>query len=118
MKKPDKVMEVMAERKSLGGWTYETGCGGCQGKGSGLINMIPLPTHRTACYNEEDEEWVFNYICRDCAKHCPPFLKFVWVDKLPIYPDDLAVTEIPKELNEEGKEAWCDDRKIHKEEYD
>ena len=126
MKPEVEIIEIYVQRKATGGATYETGCLICQGKGSGLINIVPIPTHRTACYDREEKEWVFRYVCRDCtlARGKPKELLFVWIDKLPLYPDDLAITEIPKQFENgewqiDGRELeeWYAERNLNPDDY-
>ena len=61
-------MNIYIQKSATGGNTYETGCLICQGEGSGLINMVPLPTHRTVSTDLETGELIFNYICKSCVE--------------------------------------------------
>jgi len=112
-----KRVNIYIQKLATGGDTYETGCLVCQGQGSGLINMFPLQTHRTVSTDEDTGELIFNYVCNDCVKTGPPHFDWVWVDKLPIFPDDIAITEIPDFLDEYGKKQMCKDRNIRHDDY-
>ena len=110
-------MNIYIQKSATGGNTYETGCLICQGEGSGLINMVPLPTHRTVSTDLETGELIFNYICKSCVDSGPPNFTWFWVEKLPVFPDDIAITEIPSYLDEWGKRQMCKDRNIKHDDY-
>ena len=111
-------LSIYIQNNATGGNTYGTDCLICQGKGKGLINMVPIPTHRSVSRDIENGDLIFNYICKACTKNSPDHFDWVWVDKLPVFPDDLAITEVPRELNKEGKRIWCEERGINYEDYE
>ena len=147
-KEKQKIVEMWVQNEPTGGLTYETSCNICQKRPAkdaprtledAVLAMIDIavrgdlhdealiPTHRTACLNP-DEVWVFNYGCKECLMHIPEEIpnpegelfpvKVEWVDKLPIFPNDVAITEIPAELPRQISDEMCKIRGINPDEYE
>ena len=143
-----KIVEMWVQNQPTGGLTYETSCMVCQKRparnaprnlqdavlamvdiavSGELHDEIPIPTHRTACLNP-DAEWVFNHGCKDCLASIPEEIKspegesfpvlVKWVDKLPIFPNDVAITEIPAELPRKISDEMCRNRGLNPDDYE
>ena len=101
---------ILMERKTEGGETHNTNCCVTQGQQSGLMNLIPLPTHRAMFVGQADPKTdtvsvTFRYISNSglmdltSGENTP--IEFEWVDKLPCFPRALAIQEIPEQLSDE-----------------
>ncbi|MBL4896345.1 MAG: hypothetical protein JKY75_05680 [Erythrobacter sp.] len=123
---------IIVERRTMGGETYETNCGITQVGGSGLYNMIPMPTHRTMlCASEQsvmrtggDHDGVlvcFRYLSKEGIEYImnDPMIKakknsldldLEWVDQLPVFPKCLAMTECNGDLPKDAVEQMMINR--------
>ena len=112
---------MIIERSTNGGETYETNCCVTQGQGSGLANMMPIPTHRAMFIGqpEPDSDQVtvtFRYISdiglKDLTSGENNPIEFEWVDKLPCFPKALAIQEIMVQYDKKTADLIAKDKGI------